>query len=484
MHTEISGKFDRNNMRDELNKEGTEPTSEDCAELDRRSFLRLGTAAAAVSALEQNRGYGQTSSVPRENWSGTYHYHTDHVFQPEDVAAVEKDVSSTAKLRALGTRHSFNDIADSSSAQISMLGMKTVEVNAAAHSVRAGAGIRLGDLAIEIDKQGWALHNLPSLPHISLAGCISTGTHGSGIHNGNMSTAVREIEFVGADGKLHKLSRTQDAATFPGAVVALGALGVITHLTVDVQPRFEVAQVLYENLSFDTLESHLADIMGAAYSVSLFTHWQGNKADQVWLKHRVAPRAESGAKPTMPATFHGATLADKKLHPVGRDADATPCTEQGGISGPWYERLPHFKLAFTPSVGHEIQTEYFVPLDKGYEAIRAVETLRDRITPHLLVTELRTIAADDLWLSMAYQRPSLAIHFTWKPEEAAVRELIPLIEAKLAPFNPRPHWAKVFSVPKEQLERSYVRTNEFRKLVQTYDRDGKFTNEFLRRVIL
>jgi xylitol oxidase len=267
---------------------------------------------------------------------------------------------------------------------------------------------------------------------------------------------------------------------FPGAVVALGALGVITHLTVDVQPRFEIAQVLYENLSFDTLESHLAEIMGAAYSVSLFTHWQGNKADQVWLKHRTV----QGARPPMPATFHGATLADKKLHPVGREVDATPCTEQQGIVGPWYERLPHFKLAFTPSVGHEIQTEYFVPLDKGYEAIRAVETLRDRITPHLAVTEIRTIAADDLWLSMAYQRPSLAIHFTWKPEEDAVRELTPQIEAKLAPFGPRPHWAKVFSVSKQELEQHYVRAKDFRKLAETYDPNGKFTNEFLRRVIL
>jgi alditol oxidase len=467
-------------MRDESEKRDEVSAHEEHAALDRRSFLQLATAAAAVSALDQNRAYGQTTSVPRENWSGTYHFHTDHVFQPQDAATVMEEVRSTAKLRALGTRHSFNGIADSDSAQISMLGLKNVEVHASDNSVRTGAGIRLGDLAIEIDKQGWALHNLPSLPHISLAGCISTGTHGSGIHNGNMSTAVREIEFVAADGKLHTLSRLHDPATFPGAVVALGALGVITSLTVDVQPRFEVAQVVYENLSFDHLASHLADIMGAAYSVSLFTHWQDNRATQVWLKHRITP----GTKPPMPATFYGATLADKKLHPVGRETDATPCTEQGGIPGPWYERLPHFKLAFTPSVGHEIQTEYFVPLEKGYEAIRAVETLRDRITPHLLVTELRTIAADDLWLSMAYERASLAIHFTWKPEEAAVRELLPQIEAKLAPFDPRPHWAKVFSVPKQQLERSYVQTNQFRNLIATYDSAGKFTNDFLHQVIL
>ncbi|WP_446745883.1 D-arabinono-1,4-lactone oxidase [Silvibacterium acidisoli] len=447
--------------------------------MDRRDFIRA-TAAVAATSMLNNSTFAEITNVPRENWSGTYHFHTNKVFQPRTAADVAAAIGSVKEVRALGTRHSFNGIADSTSAQISTLGLKDVQVNAAEHTVKAGGGIRLGELAEIIDKQGWALHNLPSLPHISLAGCISTATHGSGVKNGNISTAIREVEFVSADGKLHTLSRAKDADTFPGAVVALGALGVITNLTVDLHPRFDVAQSVYENLSFDQLQHNLVDIMGAAYSVSLFTHWQNNRADQVWIKRRV----ENGENHQLPEMFYGATLAKKKLHPAGPQMDATGCTEQGGSIGPWYERLPHFKLAFTPSSGHEIQTEYFVPLEHGYEAIRAVETLRDRITPHLIVTEVRTIAADDLWMSMAYQRPSLAIHFTWKPEEAAILDVLPAIEAKLAPFHPRPHWAKVFTLPKQEITARYPRLNDFRTLVKKYDPNGEFANDFMKKSVL
>lgn len=464
----------------EANENHEGDTMGDALSFDRRDFIRASAAVAATSLLDMSTPFAQTTTVPRENWSGTYHFHTNNVFQPKNAAEVASAIDSVKGVRALGTRHSFNGIADSTSAQISTLALKEVTVNAAMHTVTAGGGIRLGELAEIIDKQGWALHNLPSLPHISLAGCISTATHGSGIKNGNISTAIRGIEFVSADGKLHTLSRDKNPDVLPGAAVALGALGVITNLTVDVHPRFDVAQTVYQNLSFDQLEHHLVDIMGAAYSVSLFTHWQNNRADQVWLKRRV----EAGQKPPMPETFYGATLAKKKLHPASTEMDATGCTEQGGIVGPWYERLPHFKLAFTPSSGHEIQTEYFVPLEHGYEAIRAVETLRDRITPHLIVTELRTIAADQLWMSMAYERPSLAIHFTWKPEAEAVLDVLPAIEEKLAPFHPRPHWAKVFTMSKQQIEAHYPRLKDFRELVRTYDPNGRFANEFLRNSVL
>jgi len=147
--------------------------------------------------------------------------------------------------------------------------------------------------------------------------------------------------------------------------------------------------------------------------------------------------------------------------------------------GAWYERLPHFKMEFTPSVGREIQSEYFVSFERGYEAIRAVENLRDQITPHLFVTELRAVAADDLWMSMAYQRRSLAIHFTWKPDAAAVSRIVPQIEARLAPFRPRPHWGKVFSLKAAQLAPVYPRWNDFKQLAQQFDPEGTFGNRFM-----
>ena len=449
--------------------------------MDKREFLKGSMAVAAtmaVSSMAEAAGATGTS-VPRVNWSGNYRYHTDKVLEPVTVAEVQDAVRSVTSLRALGTRHSFNGIADSTVAQISTLGLKNVQLEAVTKTVRVGAGIKYGDLAVQIDKQGWALHNLASLPHISVGGACSTATHGSGLKNGNLATAVQEIEFVTADGNVHTLSRAEDGARFAGAVVGLGSLGVITHLTLAVQPRFEMTQVVYENLPFAELEHHLADIMGAAYSVSLFTDWQNGLAKQVWLKRRVD---QDGAATPAPM-FYGAMLAKEKLHPVGHGTNPEACTDQGNLVGPWYERLPHFKMGFTPSSGNELQTEFFVPFDHGYEAIRAVETLRDQITPHLLVTELRSVAADDLWMSMAYERPSLAIHFTWKPEWDAVLKVVPQIEAKLAPFATRPHWAKVFTMREAELEPRYPRFHDFKALVSEYDPKGKFLNEFMHREV-
>jgi xylitol oxidase len=449
--------------------------------MDKRDFLKGSMAVAvtmAVSSMTEARGEGGTN-VPRVNWSGNYRYHTDKVLEPVTVAEVQDAVRSVTSLRALGTRHSFNGIADSTVAQISTLGLKDVHLDAAAKIARVGAGIKYGDLAVQIDKQGWALHNLASLPHISVGGACSTATHGSGLNNGNLATAVREIEFVTADGEVRILSRAKDGDKFAGAVVGLGSLGVMTHLTLAVQPKFDMTQVVYENLPFAELEHHLSDIMDAAYSVSLFTDWQNGLAKQVWLKRRVDQGGTAAPSPL----FHGATLAKEKLHPVGHGTNPEACTDQGNIVGPWYERLPHFKMGFTPSSGDELQTEFFVPFDRGYEAIRAVETLRDQITPHLLVTELRAVAADDLWMSMAYKRPSLAIHFTWKPEWDAVLKIVPQIEEKLAPFATRPHWAKVFTLKEADLEPRYPRFHDFKALINEYDPKRKFLNDFMRKEV-
>jgi xylitol oxidase len=443
--------------------------------MNKREFLK-GTAATAASIMLPNSTTEALAAapVPRTNWSGNYHYSTNNVLQPTTVAETQDAVRSVSGVRALGTRHAFNGIADSTIAQISTLQLRDFALDPKASAVKVGAGIRYGDLAVLLDAKGFALHNMASLPHISVGGACATATHGSGVHNGNLSTAVSAVEFVAADGTVHTLSRAHDSGRFPGAVVALGALGVVTHLTLAVQPRFDMTQVVYQDLPFAELEHHLPAIMGSGYSVSLFTDWQNSRASELWIKRRV----DQGGASTPPPLFYNATLATQKLHPIfGHPAEA--CTDQLNTVGPWYERLPHFELAFTPSSGNEIQTEFFVPFDRAYEAIRAVETLRDRITPHLYVTELRAIAADDLWLSMAYQRPSLAIHFTWKLESDAVHELLPQIEAKLAPFNARPHWAKVFTLTGSQVAPLYPRFADFRALTQLYDPKGKFANAFL-----
>ena len=138
--------------------------------------------------------------------------------------------------------------------------------------------------------------------------------------------------------------------------------------------------------------------------------------------------------------------------------------------------LPH---GFTPSSGKELQSEYFVARGNAVDAISAVERLRDHVSPHLMITELRTIAADDLWMSPCYKRPSLAIDFTWKQDWPSVRKVLPMIERELAPFAVRPHWGKLFTIPSPQLQQRYEMSAEFKRLVAEYDPHGKFRNGFL-----
>ncbi len=380
------------------------------------------------------------------------------------------------RVKALGARHSFNNIADSPEEQISLKQMDEMSLDTKAHTVTVGAGVSYGKLAPYIDQQGYALHNLASLPHIGVVGACATATHGSGIKNGNLSTAVAALEMVTADGQIVKLSRERDGDRFLGAVVGLGGLGVTTRITLNLKPTYQVAQAVYQNLPTAVLEKHLDDVFGSGYSVSLFTDWRNQRMTQVWIKQRVEP----GQAVHFPPEFYGAKLATHKLHPIG-DHPAENCTEQMGVPGPWYERLPHFKMNFTPSSGAELQTEYFVPREKGYAAIRAVEELRDKITPHLFVTELRTIDADELWMSPCHHRPSMTVHFTWKPEWQEVRQILPQIEAKLAPFDAKPHWAKLFTIAPSRLKSLYPEMPKFKELLAQYDPQGKFRNDFLNR---
>jgi xylitol oxidase len=430
-------------------------------------------ASAQAPSGSEGGAFGSIPG-PLQNWAGNITYSTDHVHTPETVDEVRKVVISCAKLRALGSRHSFNTIADSTQNQISLKRLDQMTIDERAHTVTVGPGVTYGKLAPYIDERGYALHNLASLPHISVAGAIATATHGSGVHNGNLATAVAGLEFITANGETISLSREKDGDRFLGAVVHLGALGVVTGVTLNLLPTYKVAQSVYERLSFDHLKNHFAEIFSSGYSVSLFTDWQHHEATQIWIKRRLAP----GDKNEWQPEFFAAKLASQKLHPLaGHDAES--CTEQQGIPGPWYERLPHFRMNFTPSSGRELQTEYFVPFDRGYEAILAVEKLRDQITPHLFITELRTIAADELWMSMAYKRPSLAIHFTWKPEWPEVSKILPLIEKQLEPFQARPHWGKLFTLAPAQIESKYVHLADFKTLANHYDPQAKFRNTFL-----
>ncbi len=441
--------------------------------MDKRKFLKTSGAFLASSMLS-SYGAGEEQAQPRTNWSGNYQFSASRLHLPKTLAGVQQVVKSCSHLRALGSRHSFNGIADSREDQISLEHLNDIVLDRTAHTVTVGAGVTYSQLGPHLDAQGYALHNLASLPGITIAGAIATATHGSGNQNGNLATAVSGLEFVTANGEPVTLTRERDGEKFRGAVVHLGAAGIVTKVTLNVLPSFQVAQVVYENLSFNQLEHQLEQIFASGYSVSLFTDWQHHRAGQVWIKRKVEPGQSLDFSPE----FYGATRATVKLHPLpGHPAES--CTEQLGVPGPWFERLPHFRIGFTPSSGAELQSEYLVPREHGYAAVRAIEELRDQVTPHLFISELRSIGPDELWMSTAYRRPSLGIHFTWKPDWPAVEKVLPQIEAKLAPFHPRPHWGKLFTLDASRIKPAYTQLAHYQELVAHYDPAGKFRNKFL-----
>jgi len=414
------------------------------------------------------------AAQPRlKNWAGNLTYSTDHVQYPKSVAEVQQLITKLPKLRALGTRHCFNTIADSKDDLVSTRDLnKVIAIDAKNHTVTVEGGIKYGELAPYLHQHGYALHNLASLPHISVAGSITTATHGSGIKNGNLSSAVTGLEIVIADGSVVHLSKATDPEKLNAAVVGLGALGIITKVTLQIQSTYNMRQRVFLKLPMSQLKLHFEEIMSAGYSVSLFTDWQSDSINEVWIKSRMDEKDHNQPE------FYGAKAATKNLHPI-IDHSAESCTDQMGVPGPWYERLPHFKMGFTPSSGKELQSEYFVPLKHAVEAIEAVSKLGKQIGPHLFITEIRTIAADNLWMSPCHNQTSVTIHFTWKQETEAVMKLLPLIEKELAPFNPRPHWGKIFTIEPKVLESRYEKLADFKKLVAEYDPKAKFRNGFL-----
>lgn len=451
----------------------------------KRTFLKVASAGITGAVLAPLSGCQQPSAPPSapatpapeklKNWAGNLEYSTDQVAYPETVEQVQALVKQSDKLRALGTQHCFNKIADSPHQLLSAKKLdKILALDPDKKTVTVEAGVRYGTLGTYLQERGFALHNLASLPHISVAGSIATATHGSGAKLGNLATAVSGLEFVKADGEVMTLTREKDSEQFNGAVVHLGGLGFVTKVTLDVLPTFQVKQDVYENLPFAELEKNFEAIMGSGYSVSLFTDWQRNVISEVWVKTLVTNNQAPKAKPEL----YGAKLATRNLHPI-RELASENCTEQMGVPGPWHERLPHFKMGFTPSSGKELQAEYFVPFSNAVAALKAINKLGDKWIQDLFISEVRTIAADDLWMSTAYKRPSVAIHFTWKQHPEAVMKLLPLVEEQLAPFGARAHWGKLFTIPAAQLQARYERYADFQQLLRQYDPKGKFRNEFI-----
>ena len=407
------------------------------------------------------------------NWSGSHTYSATRVHHPVTVEELRALVAASDRVHALGSRHSFNLVADTVGELVSTAALpRDIEVDAGAGLVRVAGGMLYGDLATELHRQGWALASMASLPHISVAGAVATGTHGSGDGVGSLASAVAAVECVGPDGETRSVARGDD--DFEGWVVALGALGIVTHLTLDIEPTYDVRQDLFLHLPWESLENDFDAITGSAYSVSLFTDWVGKDVNQVWRKSRLdveSPGLGAG-------DFLGSTAATEAVHMLA-GAPTAAVTHQLGEGGPWHERLPHFRMDFTPSRGEELQSEYLVPREHALEAFERMRALGPTFAHLLQVNEIRTVAGDRLWLSCAHDTDVVGLHFTWVRDLAGVSAVLPLVEDALLPLGARPHWGKLFTADPAALARAYPKLGEFQRLRSEVDPTGKFTNAFL-----
>ncbi|SHI34116.1 FAD-binding protein [Wenxinia saemankumensis] len=413
----------------------------------------------------------------RTNWAGNLTYGAEALAAPRSVEEVQDLVRGTARLKALGSRHSFNGVADTSGTQVSLAAMDRVTgFDAATGRVTAGGGILHATLAEALQREGRALSNLASLPHISVVGAAATATHGSGSRIGGLAAQVAGLQIVDGTGRLREITRAGDSDLLDAIVVGIGALGIVTQVTLDTEPTYDIRQDVFEDLPFARLEAEFDAIMGAGHSVSVFTEWAGESARQVWVKSRtrgeLAPRGP----------FHGARPARCDTNPVP-GAPAVNATPQMGVPGPWHERLPHFRMGFAPSSGEEIQAEYFVAREDSAAMIAALRPLGHEMRDALVSSEIRTVAADEPWLSPAARGDRTCAHFTFRRDAAAVARLLPRIEDALAPLGAVPHWGKVTAMPPERIAALFPRLRDFREIVRDFDPEGKFANAFTRRLL-
>jgi xylitol oxidase len=438
--------------------------------MKKSTLLKLSSAiltTAAVASLDSCA----PKKAARKNWAGNVDFSSDNLYEPATIDELKSIIQSHDVIKAQGTCHSFNTIADSKYGFVRLSKMnQVVSLDETNMTVTVQAGIRYGELCKYLESKGYALHNLASLPHISVGGSIATATHGSGVKNQNLSSAVVGMKVMNDTGTV-----TDEGGRL---AVHLGGLGIITEVTLAIQPTYQVRQYVYLHMSMQNLKEHFNEVMSNGYSVSLFTDWSKD-INQVWVKKKVTPEDAADA----PAELFGAAAATKDMHPI-ESISAVNCTPQMGVVGPWHERLPHFKLDFTPSAGEELQAEYFVALPKGYEAIEAIYALREKITPLLQISEVRTIAADKLLMSPMRGQDTLAIHFTWKKDWDGVKAVLPMIEEALSRYDVTPHWGKLFTLDPKVLQSRYDDLDEYKSQMKRFDEKGKFVNDFLQKNLL
>ncbi|MGV8895627.1 MAG: FAD-binding protein [Rhodoglobus sp.] len=413
-------------------------------------------------------------AINKLNWAGNLTYSAEDICEPESVSEVQELVAGRSRVRALGTRHSFTDIADTPGTLISLAGLDPdIRIDPTAMTASVTGGTSFGLLIVELEARGYALHNTGSLPHISVAGATATGTHGGGDGNGILSTAISAVELVTADGSLVTVDRSSEDLS--ALAVGLGAFGIVTRVTLDIQPSYIVRQDVYREAPWETVLENLDEVMSSAYSVSLLADFASPTVMQIWLKTRLDDEIHPEVAPTL---FGGSWYDDSE------EREPININQRASVPGPWSERMPHFRLDRQPSNGgDELQSEYYVRREYAVQALEVLRTLGEQISPHLLISEIRTAAADSLWLSPAYEQDVLCIGLTLAKHPAEVAALLPVIEEALAPFAPRQHWGKLFHFGADIIGRRFPRIADFKNLRTQYDPEGKFWNLFLERTL-
>lgn len=407
------------------------------------------------------------------NWAGNHAFLAERIHRPGSVDDVRRIVAGARLIHAVGARHAFNGAADSPGAVIDLSDIEPdFAIDAEARTVTAGAAATYGAAAAWLQAHGWALHNMASLPHISLAGATATGTHGSGDRLGTLASAIASLELVTASGDLVTLRRGDP--DFAGVATGLGAFGIIARITLDIQPSYRMRQDAFQDLPWKFVLDDFDAVMAAGTSVSIFTTWSGVNADRLWIKTRLDAGVEDRPPPppggALPAALPSRTAGAEHLRKL------TPFA----LAGPWSDRLAHFRMTFEQ--GPQLQSEYLLPRAHATRAIAALRPLGPRIDAQLAVTEIRSMAADDLWLSPASGTDAVGIHFSWALRDVPeVMALCAEIEALLLPLRARPHWGKVILSPAATLAPLYPRMDDFRALARSYDPTGKFRNAYLDR---
>lgn len=415
-------------------------------------------------------------TAPHQNWAGNYVFEAARIHRPDSIDALRRLVAAAPKIHAIGTRHSFNGAADSPGELVDLGAISPAFViDRERMTVTVGAGAAYTDLANWLHREGFALHNLASLPHISVGGAVATGTHGSGDRNGTLSSAVSALDLVTHDGSLVHVTRGHPH--FDAMVVGLGAFGVVTRITLEIGPTFDVRQDAFMGLPWEALLAGFDAIASCAYSFSLLTKWSPPAVERIWLKTRVG----AGAPEHLPIEHLG--LEPGPVYVASTKGNVAALTPFEGVPGPWSERLAHFRPEALPGAAEQIQSEYMIPRAKLAQAVAAVRSIADRIDPLLIITEIRTMAADALWLSPAYGQDTIALHFTWLKEPERVDAITRELEALLIPLGARPHWGKLIHAQAASLAPLYPRFSEFRSCALHYDPVGKFRNAFLERHI-